>query len=60
MRKSCVVLVEYMCATHVKLLGGIDLLVDVFLRLKVDGLEGGLWQRVSMGIIRGAGQLDAP
>lgn len=43
-----------------KLLGGIDLLVDVFLRLKVDGLEGGLRQRVSMGIIRGARQLDAP
>jgi hypothetical protein len=35
-----------MCATHVKLLGGIDLLLVVFLRLKVDGLEGGLQQRV--------------
>lgn len=31
-----------------ELLGGVDLLVGVFLWLEVDGLEGGLQQRVSL------------
>lgn len=33
-----------------ELLGGVDLLVYVFLGLEVDGLEGGLQQRVSFGL----------
>lgn len=35
-------------STYMELLGGVDLLVDVFLGLEVDGLEGGLQQRVSL------------
>jgi hypothetical protein len=40
-----------------ELLGGVDLLVDVFLGLEVDGLEGGLQQRVSLAWMSSRRQL---
>lgn len=40
-----------------ELLGGVDLLVEVFLGFEVDGLEGGLQQRVSLAWVPTTRQL---